>query len=143
MLLSLQLIVGRDEVWLPQRWCRMQLEGQRRQKFLNTLLRIIRRLERFSPDGRLPHLFDHRLSNSIFGVAILLLSVAAFVAPPFSGLDTLPSLGAVLVSLGVLLEDIAVVIAGLLIGAAGVFLEIVLGKAAVSGVKHLFSALHA
>lgn len=143
MLLSLQLIVGRDEVWLPQRWCRMQLESQRRKKFLNTLLRIIRRLERFSPNGRLRRLFDHRLTNSIFGIAILLLSIAAFLAPPFSGLDTLPSLGAVILSLGVLLEDIAVVIAGAAIGAGGVFLEIVLGKAAVSGVKHLFSALRA
>jgi hypothetical protein len=141
MLLSLQLIVGRDEVWLPQRWCRMQLESQRRQKFLNTLLRIIRRVERFSPNGRLRRLFDHRLTNSIFGLAILLLSIGAFLAPPFSGLDTLPSLGAVVLSLGVLLEDIAVAIAGVLLGAAGVFLEIVLGKAAVSGVKQIFSAL--
>ena len=143
MLLSLQLIIGRDEVWLPQRWCRMQLESQRRQKFLNTLLRIIRRLERFSPNGRLRRLFDHRLTNSLFGLAILLLSIGAFVAPPFSGLDTLPSLAAVFVSLGVLLEDIAVVIFGLLIGVAGVFLEIVLGKAAFSGAKHLFSVLGA
>ena len=129
MLLSLQLIVGRDEVWLPQRWCRMQLEGQRRQKFLNTLLRIIRRLERFSPDGRLPHLFDHRLSNSIFGVAILLLSVAAFVAPPFSGLDTLPSLGVVVLGLGVLLGDIVIAGIGLGVGAVGVVVVVGLGKA--------------
>jgi hypothetical protein len=143
MLLSLQLIVGRDEVWLPQRWCRMQLESQKRQKFLNTLLRIIRRVERLSPNGRARYLFDHRVSNSVFGLAVLLLSIGAFLAPPFSGLDTLPSLGAVILSLGVLLEDIAVAIAGVLIGAAGVFAEIVLGKAAVSGVKHLFSALRA
>src|SRR5215212_8426305 len=40
MLLALQLIVGRDRIWLPRRWCRMKLESQRRQKFLNTLLRI-------------------------------------------------------------------------------------------------------
>jgi hypothetical protein len=143
MLLSLQLIVGRDEVWLPQRWCRMQLESQRRQKFLNTLLRIIRRLEKLSPNGRLPHLFDRRIANSIFGLAILLLSIGAFLAPPFSGLDTLPALGAVILSLGVLLEDIAIAIAGLLIGAAGVFVEITLGKAAFRGAKMLFSALRA
>jgi len=143
MLLSLQLIVGRDEVWLPQRWCRMSLETKNRQRFLNTLLRMIRRLERLSPNGRLRHLFDHRLTNSVFGLTVLLLSLGAFLAPPFSGLDTLPALGAVIVSLGVLLEDIAVVIVGAVIGAAGVFLEIVLGKAAVSGVKHLFSTLRA
>ena len=27
MLLALQLIVGRDRIWLPQRWCRLSLAG--------------------------------------------------------------------------------------------------------------------
>jgi len=139
MLLSLQLIVGRDVVWLPQRWCRLKLDGPKRKKFLTSLLKSIRRLERISRP-RLRWLFDHPLTNRVFGLVVLLLSVAAFVAPPFSGLDTLPSLGAVLVSLGVLLEDFAVVLAGILIGAGGALLEVVLGKAAVNGVKHLFSA---
>src|SRR5204863_3339717 len=47
-LLALQLIVGRDEIWLPQRWRRLQLAGPGRQKFLNGLMKFIRRLERFS-----------------------------------------------------------------------------------------------
>jgi hypothetical protein len=140
MLLSLQLIAGRDQIWLPERWRRMQLEGPRQQKFVNWLLKVIRFLERFSKP-RLRWLFGHRLSNTVFGLLILLLSIAAFVAPPFSGLDTLPALGAVLVSVGVLLDDIAVVITGVVLGAAGVFLELVLGKAAFSGVKQLVSAL--
>ncbi len=55
-------------------------------------------------------------------------SVAAFVAPPFTGLDTLPSLGVVVLSLGVLLKDILVVAAALVIAAAGIILEIVLGR---------------
>jgi hypothetical protein len=137
MLLSLQLIVGRDKVWLPKRWRGLRLDGPNRQKFLMGLLKFIRRLERVSRP-RLRHVLDHRASNSVFGLVVLLLSLGAFLAPPFSGLDTLPALGAVVVSLGVLLEDIAVVIAGVVVGAAGVFLEIVLGKAAYSGVKHLF-----
>jgi hypothetical protein len=140
MLLSLQLIVGRRQVWLPQRWRRMQLAGPRQQRFLNALLKAIRWLERFSrPRAR--WLFNHRLSNSVVGLIVLLLSIGAFAAPPFSGLDTLPALGAVLVSLGVLLEDVVVVVVGIVVGVAGVILEIVLGKAAYSGVKQLFSVL--
>jgi hypothetical protein len=27
MLVALQLIVGRDQIWLPQRWCRLELAG--------------------------------------------------------------------------------------------------------------------
>ena len=72
---------------------------------------------------------------------ILLLSLSAFVAPPFTGLDTLPSLGAVLVSLAFLLEDVAVLVVGLALGAAGVVLEIVLGQAAFNGAKQIFSVL--
>jgi hypothetical protein len=37
-------------------------------------------------------------------------SVGAFFAPPFTGLDTLPALGVVLLSLGVLLKDFLVVV---------------------------------
>jgi len=64
--------------------------------------------------------------------------VAAFLAPPFTGLDTLPALAVVLLSLGVLLEDFAVVIVGLVIGVAGVAPEIFLGKAAIDAVGGLF-----
>ena len=44
----------------------------------------------------------------------------------------------VLLSLGVLLEDFFVVVLAVIVGAAGVFLEIVLGKAALSGIQRLF-----
>jgi hypothetical protein len=137
MLLALQLIVGRDLVWLPERWRAKTLDGPNQQKFVRALLKAIRWLERFSrPRGR--WLFNHRVSNSVFGLLVLLLCIGAFLAPPFSGLDTLPALGAVLVSLGVLLEDIALVVLGVAIGAGGVILELALGKAAFKGVKGLF-----
>jgi hypothetical protein len=137
VLLALQLIVGRDEIWLPQRWRRIQMAGPKQQRFLAGLMKFIRRLERFSKP-RFTFLFEHRLSSVVFGLLVLGGSVAAFVAPPFTGLDTLPSLGVVFISLGVLLEDFVVVLIGLLIGVAGVALEIVLGKAAVHGISSLF-----
>ena len=137
MLLALQLIVGRDEVWLPERWKRLKLEGKNQQKFVRALLKTIRFLERFSKP-RATWLFNHKLSNSVFGLIILLLSIGAFVAPPFSGLDTLPALGAVIVSVSVLLEDVVIFWIGVAIGAGGVALEFILGKAAFNGVKHLF-----
>ncbi len=140
MLLALQLVVGRDEVWLPQRWRRLELVGEKESRFVRGLLKVIRFLERFSRP-RLAWLFDHRLSNVGFGLVILLLSLGAFVAPPFTGLDTLPSLGAVLVSLAVLLEDVAVLVLGLALGAAGVVLEVVLGQAAFNSAKQIFSVL--
>jgi hypothetical protein len=64
-------------------------------------------------------------------------STAAFLAPPFSGLDTLPALGVVVLSLGVLLEDALVVIAAVLIGAVGIAIEIALGRALINGIGNL------
>ena len=136
-LLALELIVGRRQVWLPERWQRLKLGGDKQQKFIAGLTKLIRRLERLSRP-RLTFLFDHRLSNIVFGLVVLGGTVGAFFAPPFTGLDTLPSLGVVLLALGVLLEDFLVVIAGLVVGVVGVVLEIVLGAAALHGISSIF-----
>jgi len=137
ILLALQLIAGRDQIWLPQRWCRLELgTGGGRTRFINGLTKAIRWIERFSRP-RLRFLFDHRASNAAFGLLVVAGSLGAFLAPPFSGLDTLPSLGVVLLSLGVVLEDFAIVVLALIVGSAGVLLEIVLGKAAVRGIGNL------
>ena len=135
-LLALQLIVGRKQIWLPQRWQALELAGPRQQRFLRSLINLIRRLERLSRP-RLRFLFNHRLSNLVFGVLVLGGSTAAFLAPPFTGLDTLPALGTVLLSLGVLLEDVLIVLVALIVGGAGVGLEIFLGAALINAISNL------
>jgi hypothetical protein len=137
VVLALQLIAGRDEIWLPARWRAKELAGDKQRKFLVGLVRMIRRLERLSRP-RLRFLFHHRLSNGVFGVLVIGGSVAAFVAPPFTGLDTLPSLAVVLLSLAVLLEDILLAIVALAIGVVGVLLTAVLGSAAIKAIGGLF-----
>ncbi len=137
VLLALQLIAGRDEIWLPSKWRARPLVGDKSQKFMTSLMKMIRRLEKLSKP-RLRFLFNHRLSNIVFGVLVIGGTVAAFFAPPFSGLDTLPSLGVVLLSLAVLLEDILLAIVAFVIGLAGILLSLFLGAAAVDAVQKLF-----
>jgi hypothetical protein len=138
ILVALQLVAGRDKIWLPQRWRKVELgTGGRRTRFIRGLMKTIRWIERLSRP-RLRFLFDHRASNAVFGLLVIAGALAAFLAPPFTGLDTLPSLGVVLLSLGVLLEDFALVVLALIVGGAGILIEIVLGKAAVRGIGHLF-----
>jgi hypothetical protein len=136
VIVAAQLVIGRDSIWIPKRWRGVKLGGGKQQRFIDGLLKMIRFLERFSKP-RLRFLFDHRLSNSVFGLVVIVFTAGAFFAPPFSGLDTLPALGVLLVSLGVLLEDIAIVILGLAVGVGGILLEVVLGKAAAGGIKKL------
>jgi hypothetical protein len=135
-LLALELIAGRRDVWLPQRWLNREINGTRQLRFIASLMRLIRRLERISKP-RLRVVFKRRLTRRIFGVLVLAGSAGAFFAPPFSGLDTLPALSVVLLSLGVLLEDILVAIAAIVVGIAGVVLEIILGSLAVHGLGQL------
>jgi hypothetical protein len=137
ILVALQLCVGREQIWLPQRWRGLALGRERQQKLLDRLLRIIRWLERYSRP-RLGILFRRPFGTVVFGMLVIAGCLGAFLAPPFSGLDTLPALGVVLLSLGVLLEDAAVAFVGIAIGAVGIFLEFLLGKAAVHLVGGLF-----
>jgi len=137
MLLALELIVGRRTVWLPERWRRRELGPATQKRFSEVLLRRIRWLERHSRP-RLRFLIDHPLRGQVYGLLVLGLAVAAFVAPPFTGLDTLPSLGVVVLSLGVLLDDGLVAVAGVVIGAAGIVAELFLGSLALKGIRSLF-----
>jgi hypothetical protein len=136
VLIAAQLIAGRDEIWLPDRWRSRDIAGGRQEKFIAKLMGLIRRLERFSRP-RLRFLFHHRISDIAFGVLAILGTVGAFLAPPFSGLDTLPALGVVVLALSMLLEDALVaIIGGVMIG-AGIVLEIALGTAAVHGISSI------
>jgi hypothetical protein len=135
MLLALELIVGRPQVWLPERWRRREL-GPAMERRGQLLVGRIRWLERHSR-ARLGFLFSWRLAGVGFGIVVLLLTAAAFLAPPFTGLDTLPALGVVLISVGFLLEDALLAIAGTAVGVAGVVLAIVLGEAAIHGLRNL------
>jgi hypothetical protein len=74
----------------------------------------------------------------VFGLAVLGLAVTAFLAPPFSGLDTLPSLGVVVLALGYLLADVVLASVGAVIGVIGVASVIFLGSIAVKAVKSVF-----
>ena len=128
MLLALELIIGRTEVWLPKRFKDRELKSVSNPKFSRTLLKRIRWFEKFSRP-RMAGLLEKRATGVVFGVAVLGGALTAFLSPPFSGLDTLPSLGVVILSLGVLLGDIVIAGIGLGIGVLGVGVVIGLGKA--------------
>ena len=128
MLLALELVVGRTEVWIPKRFEHRELKGLTGPRFSAALVKRIRWFERFSRP-RMAGLVEHRLTGMVFGAAVFGFALTAFLAPPFSGLDTLPSLGVVVLGLGVLLGDIVIAGIGLGIGAVGVVVVVGLGKA--------------
>jgi hypothetical protein len=128
-LVALQMIIGRDELWLPGWAARRELSAATTGKAIRFIVRRIRWFERFTrPRGA--RLLKSGPAKSLLGVIVLVLIVGAFVAPPFSGLDTLPALGVVIISLGIIFDDALIVGAGCVVGGAGLAVEIVLGAAA-------------
>ena len=127
MLLGLELVVARSRVWIPARWRDKEIKGLSG-RFGDALVRRIRWLERFSRP-RMAGLLRHRVAGMAFGATVFVLSLTAFLAPPFSGLDTLPALGVVVLSLGMLLGDVVIAGTGAVIGATGVAVVIGLGAA--------------
>ena len=134
MLLALELIAGRRKVWLPERWRAREIGPEMRERFSESLLPRIRWIERHS-HARLGVLLSYRFAGIVYGAVTLVLVVTAFLAPPFTGLDTIPSVGVVLVSLGVLLEDPVLGTIGFVVGAAGVLVVFLLGRAAVDAIR--------
>jgi hypothetical protein len=127
VLVVAQMIVGRRELWLPRRVADHQLGDTFRGKALPAVIKRVRWLEQFARP-RLERVLSTRVTSSVLGVALLLFVAGAFVAPPFTGLDTLPSLGVVVVCLGLVFSDAVIVGAGLVVGTGGIALEVALGS---------------
>jgi hypothetical protein len=128
MLIALQMVIWRKSIWLPQRMRRHELGPVTTGKAIPFIARRVRWFERFARP-RLPRVLRQRAVLSALGLIVLVLTIGAFVAVPFTGLDTLPSLGVVVIALSLILEDSLVTVIGIVIGAAGIALEIALGSA--------------
>lgn len=137
VVVAVQLVLGRTTLWLPRRWEERELGKAMREKALPFVARRIRWFEKFSrPRG--VGIFQSRTAMRVVGLAIIALALGTVLAPPFSGLDTIPAMGAVVIALAVILEDVVVLAIGAALGAVGIALELTLGAAAVELVQRLF-----
>lgn len=137
ILMSAQMAVGFQKFWLPKKLKRTKLNSLTHPKTVSKITKLIHWFERHSKP-RMVSTIKSRVFISISALIVLVFSVFAFISPPFSGLDTLPSLGVVVVSLGLLLEDMLIVIFGILIGVFGIGLMIFLSDVILKSALHLF-----
>jgi hypothetical protein len=136
IVLAGQMLLGRRTIWLPERWQHRELGPTTTGKAVPFMIRWIRRVERFSqPRGA--WLFGQAWMLRLLGLVVMGFAIAAVLAPPFSGLDTLPSLGAVAVALSIILEDVVVLAIGIAIGTGGVVLILTIGAAIVRVLRSL------
>jgi hypothetical protein len=130
VVLAAEMVIGRRTIWVPSRWKGRELGATLTGKALPFLLRRIRQVERVSrPRGR--WLYARGWFKRVLGLVLMAFAISAALAPPFSGLDTLPALGAVAVALSIILEDVVVLAIGLGIGTGGIVLILTVGAALV------------
>jgi hypothetical protein len=114
ILLSLQMLFGRDEPWLPARLSRFRLSARTITALRDRGVPFLRRVERFSRPR--PLLVDERIASRVVALVVLLLGIVLLTPLPF--LNTLPALAVMLMGIGLLNRDGVFVAAGLLITTA-------------------------
>jgi hypothetical protein len=128
ILIGLEMVLGRRTMWLPKRVRARELGSVLTDRALPFIMRRVRWFEKRSRQ-RGAFLFAQRWFIRVLGLVLAALALAAALAPPFSGLDTLPALGAVVIALSIILKDAVVLAVGLLIGTGGVVLIVSVGAA--------------
>ncbi len=137
MLLALEMIIGRETIWLPKKWKNKELGKTIKQKVIPYIVKKIRWFEIHSRK-RLNGIIINRNFNRLAGLVFFIFAFVAAIAPPFSGLDTLPSIGAVIVALSLILGDVLIFFAGILIGGIGIALVSIFGEITVTLLRHIF-----
>jgi hypothetical protein len=128
VVIALQMVLGRRTIWLPRRWKQKELGKTITGKGVPFVIRRVRWFEKFSRP-RFAGLFNQRWFIRVIGLVIIAFSTFAALAPPFSGLDTLPALGVVTICLAIILEDVIVLGVGMVIGTGGIVLIVTIGAA--------------
>jgi hypothetical protein len=130
IIVGAEMVVGLRTIWLPDRLARRELGETMTGRAIPFVLRWVKRAERFSRP-RAARLFRQRWMLPVFGLIFIALAVAAALAPPFSGLDTLPAMGAIAVALAIIFEDALLLVVGFVLGTTGVVLIVTIGAAIV------------
>ena len=136
VVLGAEMVLGRKTIWLPARWKRRELGATTTDKAIPFIVKRIRQVERISRP-RAVRLFRNGLAMRLIGLIEIVFAVAAALAPPFSGLDTLPALGAVVVALSIILQDVVVLAIGIGLGTGGIVLILTVGAALYKFVRSL------
>ncbi len=115
ILVALQLLLGRRQLWLPARWRRKRLASATVNAVQTKGVALLQRFERFSyPRGR--WLARNGLILRLTALIVILLSIVLSSPMPF--MNTLPALAIALIAVGLMNHDGYLLLVGNLLGLA-------------------------
>ncbi len=112
LVLAVQLIIGAEQPWLPEKFRRKGFDRTTVQGFISKGLPWLRRIETVSRP-RLTTVCTSRTGRLVIGVAIALMSISMMIPIPLT--NTLPAIGIFVTGFGLLDDDGAISLAGLTI----------------------------
>lgn len=127
IILAAQMLIGRKQIMQPKKFKNVRPGKTMERTAIPKLIDLISWFEkRFKP--RHSSSFQMALVSRAIAVLLMIFIAFAFMAPPFSGLDTLPSLGAVIICLSIVLDNLFLTAIGLTVGLIGIAVVLELGK---------------
>lgn len=114
ILLSVQMLIGLDRVWLPRRARSYRLRARAVRALRQRGVPFLRRIERFSRPRSV--LVDERIIARLVALAVFVLGVVLLSPLPF--LNTLPALAVLILGIGLLNRDGVFLAIGFLLAAA-------------------------
>lgn len=111
-LLAVQLIVGKEQPWLPKRFRKKGFECSQIQGLLRKGIPWLQKIELVARPRMTP-VCTSRLGRTVIGCAIALMSISMMIPIPLT--NTLPAIGIFVTGFGLLDDDGAISLAGLTI----------------------------
>ncbi|MEM9152124.1 MAG: exopolysaccharide biosynthesis protein [Cyanobacteria bacterium P01_F01_bin.3] len=116
LLLSVQLMIGKDQPWVPEKWRKRGFEREQVQTFLQKGLPWLQRIEKVSRP-RLTPICTSRVGQAIVGLVLTLASMSMILPLPLT--NTVPAMGIFVVGLGLFDDDGLLSLAGVAICSLG------------------------
>ncbi|MEL7355008.1 MAG: exopolysaccharide biosynthesis protein [Cyanobacteria bacterium J06560_6] len=111
-LLAVQLIIGREQPWMPDKFRKKGFERQKIQGLIGKGIPWLQKIELVARP-RLTPVCTSRVGQMVLGVAIALMSISMMIPIPLT--NTLPAIGIFVTGFGLLDDDGAISLAGLTI----------------------------
>lgn len=136
--LAIQLIIGRDRPWLPDKIMNGSMSLTSVQGFVKKGNPWLRRIEALTKP-RLSYLCTSLAGRVIIGTAIALMSISMMI--PIPGTNTLPAIGIFVTGFGLIEDDGVISLFGLIICAMGAALSISIFIALIWGGSNLIEVI--
>ena len=137
MALSAQMVMGREEPWLPARFKRRMIARASLQQMARGGRRWFGWLEALARPRLL--VFSHAAAERVIGAVFTVFCASIMV--PLPATNTTPGIALAIAALGLLTRDGILILLGLILGTAWITLLLVLGSALVDIIKDYILSL--